>query len=358
MADDKAYDHAPAAVARALELEPDNLAAERARVWARLGKHDFAQAMTLAQALNRRVPDDPMGYAFLVDANAELGNYEAAERAAQWLLDLRPGMVAGLTRAAYLREIFGDVDRALDLMHLASKRLPATELEDRAWVLTQLAHLEMMRGKHEYAEPVLAEALRLFPEYHYALGQMARLRAAQGRHADAVDFERRRYRIAAHPENQFALAVALVRAGLRREAKMAFTEFERRALAESGGWDNANRELVFCYADHARRAAEALRVAERELARRKDVHTRGAYAWALLASGRHAQARAEMEGVLTVGVRDPAMLYRAGTRSRCAAHRGSARPACRTALRAGVARGGGGTAWWPGSGAMMGSPSG
>ena len=49
-------------------------------------------------------------YGFLVDAYAELGDYAEAEKAAQWMLDLRPGNVPGLTRAAYLRELFGDLD--------------------------------------------------------------------------------------------------------------------------------------------------------------------------------------------------------------------------------------------------------
>lgn len=327
------YDRAEAAVARALELEPGNLAAERVRVWARLGKHEFAEALALAQALNKRIPDDLMSYAFLVDANAELGNYAAAEEAAQWLLDLRPGTVAGLTRAAYLRELFGDVDGALELMHMASQRLPPAELEDRAWMLTQIAHLEMMRGKHESAEPLLAEALRLFPDYHYALGQLARLRSAQSRHAEAVQFERRRYRIAAHPENLFALGVALKRAGQRGAAQAAFTAFERTARAESGQWDNANRELVFYYVDHARRPSEALRVAEGEFARRKDVHTRDCYAWALHANGRHAQARAEIEQVLAVGIREAGILYRAGAIAAAQRDLPAARRYLRHALR-------------------------
>ena len=40
----------------------------------------------------------------------------------------------------------------------------------------------------------------------------------------------------------------------------AFARFEKEALRESAGPDNANRELVFYYVDHARRPAEALRL--------------------------------------------------------------------------------------------------
>ena len=61
--------------------------------------------LELAEQLNQRAPDDVVVYGFLVDANVELGNYDAAVDAAQWMLDLHPGNVPALTRAAYLREL-------------------------------------------------------------------------------------------------------------------------------------------------------------------------------------------------------------------------------------------------------------
>ncbi len=61
----------------------------------------------------------------------------------------------------------------------------------------------------------------------------------------------------------------------------AYAEFEQQARKEIGWADNANRELIFYYADHTSRPAEALRIARVEAARRHDVHTLDAYAWAL-----------------------------------------------------------------------------
>jgi tetratricopeptide (TPR) repeat protein len=87
------------------------------------------------------MPDDLLLYGFMTDANAELGNYADAEAACQWMLDLRPGNIPALTRAAYLRELFGDIDGAIELMSKAYDRTPPLEYEDRAWTLTQLAHL-------------------------------------------------------------------------------------------------------------------------------------------------------------------------------------------------------------------------
>jgi hypothetical protein len=137
---------------------------------------------------------------------------------------------------------------------------------------------------------------------------------------------RRHYAAAPHPENLYLLGVAAAKAGRAQEARSAFREFETAALAESAGVDNANRELAFYLVDHARAPRKALAIAELEAARRQDVFTLDALAWALSANGRHAEARAAIDRALAVGVRDAAMLHRAGmiaqrAGDRAAAHR-------------------------------------
>ncbi len=310
-ADPADYARAEDAIQESLRLSPGNLEAQKMRAWVLLGKHEFAEALTLARMLNKSAPDDVLVYGFLTDANAELGNYKEAEEACQWMLDLRPGNIPALTRAAYLRELFGDLEGATELMTAAYDRTAPAEVEDRAWLLTQIAHLQVIAGQAGRAEPLLTEALRLFPGYHYALAQRARVRTAQGRHAEAVELLKRRYEAAPHPENLYAAAVALERAGRIDEARTAFADFEARAIRESSKWDNANRELIFYYTDHARKPADALRIAQLEIARRSDVYTRDAYAWALHANGRARDARVQVDLALAVGIKDPEVLARA-----------------------------------------------
>ena len=84
----------------------------------------------------------------------------------------------------------------------------------------------------------------------------------------------------------------------------AFAEFERQAREIADKPDNANRELIFYYADYAHKPADALRVARAEIARRQDIATLDAYAWALFANGQYAEARAELDKALKVGIRD------------------------------------------------------
>lgn len=128
---------------------------------------------------------------------------------------------------------------------------------------------------------------------------------AQKRYGDAVTLFRRRYDSAPHAENLYTLAEALESAGRTEEAGRAFADFEKAALAESPLADNANHELIAYYVDHARRPQQALEIARREIARRRDVHTLDCYAWALAAAGDYRRAEEEIHKALATGVKDP-----------------------------------------------------
>jgi tetratricopeptide (TPR) repeat protein len=304
-ADPSHYDQAEKALAQSRKLAPGNLETDRIDVWVLLGKHEFARALEKAQALNRKVPDDVMTYGMLVDAYVELGEYDKAEDAAQWMINLRPGSVPALTRTAYLRELFGDVEGALESMTEALEQIPERESEERAWVLTHMAHLHLLAGRVERAQALAEEALKLFPDYHYALAELAKVHERRGNQARAAQLLADRFRVAPHPENLFAWGEALARAGRTSEAKSRLQEFERLARAEMNGPDNANRELALYLVDHAKRAADAVQIMEREMAWRRDVHTLDVYAWALFAAGRKDEARKAISEAIKVGTVDP-----------------------------------------------------
>jgi tetratricopeptide (TPR) repeat protein len=305
------YAKAQETVKKSLQIAPDNFEARKVEAWLLLGNHEFANALEAATKLNQRAADDVTVYGYLVDANAELGNYQAAVDAAQWMLNLRPGNVAGLTRAGYLRELHGDFEGAIELMQMAYDSTPYQEVEDRAWLLTQIAHLHLAAGDLAQAEKYASGALEVFPDYHYGLGTLGQVRMRQKRYADAATLFRKRYAAAPHAENLFALAEALQVAGARPEAAQAFAEFERKALAESRLADNANHELAAYYTDYAARPDEALRITEQELKRRHDAYTLDAHAWALAGTGDYARAQVEMAQALAWGLKDAKVLEHA-----------------------------------------------
>jgi len=306
------YAQAEEALRKSFAISPDNFDGARTHVWLLLGKHEFATALAEAKRLNQRMPDDVMTYGFLTDANVELGNYQDAEAAAQMMLDLRPGNLPAMTRAAYLRELFGDVDGALELMNMALQSTAPSEVEDAAWILSQMAHLELAIGNAMEAEKNVQQALTLFPGYHYALGNLAKVRIQQKRYDEAVQLLQQRYQAASHAENLFDLAEALQLAGRSEDAKKAFAEFEKRSIVEANRADNSNRELVFYYADYSHEPLKALEVAKREFAWRHDVFTRDSYAWALHVNAQDHEARQQIEEALAVGVRDAKLIRHAG----------------------------------------------
>jgi len=305
------YAKAEETLGRSFALAPDNYEGLKTQAWLQLGRHEFAKALETATRLNRRTPDDVIVYGYLVDANVELGNYKAAVAAAQWMLDLRAGNIPGLTRAGYLRELHGNLPGALELMQMAYDSTPYAETEDRAWLLTQMAHLSFVAGDLPKAEMYANGALGVFPDYHYALGTLAQVRILQKRYDDAVKLLSKRYAAAPHAENLYALAEALELAGQTDEARRAFAEFERKSLAETHLADNSNHELIAYYTDHAHRPEKALEVAKREVERRKDVFTLDCYAWALAANGEYDVANAQIQKAIEVGVKDPKILSHA-----------------------------------------------
>ena len=310
--DVKYYTQAEETLKKSFEISPANFDGERIRVWLLLGKHEFGMAREEASKLSKKMPDDVMIRGFLTDANVELGNYKEAEDSAQMMLDLKPGNLPGVTRAAYLRELFGEVDGSLELMNMAYQSTAPGEVEDGAWIITQEAHLNLTVGKIAEAEKLSQQALTLFPGYHYALGNLAKVRIQQKRYDEAVDLLRQRYTGAPHAENLYDLADALRLAGRTEEAQKAFAEFELKSLLETGRADNSNHELILYYADYAKEPAKALEVAQREYARRHDVFTLDCYAWALHVNGQNQEARKQVTAALAVGIKDARFLRHAG----------------------------------------------
>jgi tetratricopeptide (TPR) repeat protein len=298
------YQQAARAVEDSLRAEPDNFEAYKARVMVLLSEHEDAAALDLAKKLNQRIPDDVLVRGLIADACMELGDYPQAETQTQWMLNLRRGNIPGMIRGAFLRIAFGEMEGALDWLTSAFKLTNPTETEDRAWLLTHIARVRLETGKPELADQLLTQALEIFPDYYFTLDALAETRSALGKNSEAADLLRRAQKMAPHPRRLFSLAVALKQAG----GDAAFGEFERQAREITNKPDNANRELIFYYTDYAHKPAEALLVARAEIARRQDIQTLDAYAWALYSNGQYAEARSELDKALKVGTRDARLL--------------------------------------------------
>ncbi len=310
-ADVALYDQANTAIDRSLALSPGNYDAMKLRAAVLIGRHEFRQALELAKSLNKKVPDDIGIWALLGDANAALGNYSEAEQDVQWVLDLRRGSALGFEKAAGLRELFGDDEGAIEFYGEALSRTAQSDLDQRAWLLTQKARLILASGNAKGASEILAQALTLFPDSQLASLLMADVQTANGNYPQAAQLFEKCYRAVPSSANLYKWAVALDRAGQKDKAAEQFAAFEKKARVEISQPYNANLQLIAFYTERKSDPAEALRIATLESAKRQDCHTLAALAWAQYQDGKFADAKTSIDKALAVGIRDPGYLSHA-----------------------------------------------
>jgi tetratricopeptide (TPR) repeat protein len=310
--DSSYYQQAEQAIANSLRIDPGNFEGKKAHVALLLGERKYPEALQEATALNHNTPDDVLVWGYMADADAALGNYDAAEKAAQWMMNLRPGNTPAYLCGAALREDWGDIDGSLDWLGKALQETPPLETEEEAWILTRMAGLNRAAGKSDAADSLLQQALKVFPDYYLSLEELARVRMAQQRYTEAVDLIERRNQAFPSPGSRHLLAEALESAGQAQKARATFAQFEQETRSRIDQPDNANRELVLYEVDRAHQPAEALRIARLEMGRRHDVWTLDAYAWALHANGQDGDAGVQIGKALAVGTREATLFYHAG----------------------------------------------
>ena len=305
------FQKAELAADKSLELSPGNYDARKLLATALIGEHEYERARSLALELNHKVPDDIAGWGLLVDVNIAFGNYTDAERAAQWILDLRRGSTLGFVKAASLRDIFGDPEGAAEFYDEASRRTARSDLDEQSWLLVQEARQVLALGKPERAEDLLKQATSFFPDSQTALTAFAELRNWQGRYVEAAALRERKYQSVSDAGNLYDWAEALDRSGDKQKATTLFQEFEVRAKAAAAKPYNWNLQLIYYYCDRKPDEVAALQLAEREIKARQDWPRLEAYAWSLYRNGRYAEAEKELSKVSSIGVQTPEHLCHA-----------------------------------------------
>lgn len=176
--DPKYLSEASQALTKGLALEPNDFQLQKAYVALLLAEKNYTKAKQEATLLNHRTPDDVMTYGYLAEAEIALGETAAAEKNAQWMLNMRPNNVPGLLLGARLRALYNDPSGALDLLKLAYAETSPIEVEQLAWIANQIASVQIDSGHADAAVPILERAKQLFPNYPYTLENMARVRLA------------------------------------------------------------------------------------------------------------------------------------------------------------------------------------
>jgi tetratricopeptide (TPR) repeat protein len=296
---------------RALALDRRDPQAPGLLAWVALVKHEFVDARQQAQALLRASPSEDTLYGILGDADIELGRYAEARQAFQRMMDIKPG-AAAYTRAAYLRQLYGDVTGAIRMMLRAVEAASPRDRENLAWTRVQLGNLYFGRGDLPGAEAQYTEALRVYPGYLYGLAGLGGIRAAQGRFDDAIHLYEKSLAVIPLPVVAEALGDVYVRLGRQEEAERQFSLVEYIGRLTELNRIVYNRDLAYFYADHRRHLDQAVALAEREVTLRHDIYTDDTLAWADFQIGRYAEADRLMQQALALGTHDALLLYHAG----------------------------------------------
>ena len=305
------YGRAESACQKALQLEPNNYAALRLVSWVYSGQHRFREALVAARRALERDSKDPLNYGTLGDALLELGEYQEGAQAIQKMVNLRPD-VASYARAAYVRELFGDMEGAIEIMGMAVRAASSRDLEHNAWCRVQLGHLLFNAGRLADAEAQYQTALQIFPGYHFAFTGLGRVRAAQQRFDEALGCFQKSVDLVPTYEAVFGLADLY--SHLKRPAETS-RQFELLEMLEKISQANGVRpeaQLAMFYADHGLRLMEALNIARQQARERRDIKTLDALAWVLFKNGKMQEALRVSQQALRLGTKDPMMLYHYG----------------------------------------------
>jgi len=303
---------ADSALAQGLKLDANDFQLQRTQVALMLSRHEFAQALEHASALNRRVPDDVMTYGYLAEAGIALGKYQDAETNAQWMMNLRPNNTPALLVGAKLRTLYGDSHGAIEFLNRAYGQTSPIEVEDQAWILNQIASIQIESGQTDEAARTLSGAEQIFPQYPYTMENLARVRMAQNRAADAVQLLIKAASLNHDPHTIYKLARAQQAAGQGREARAMFAEFERLANDPMTATESSALDLILMKAESPVSAPEALKLAQEKIGLRQDVWTLDAYAWSLYANGKFQDADDAEQKAIAVGIQSAQIFDHAG----------------------------------------------
>ncbi len=295
------YDLAEDAVARSLEIQPDdNVAALTATSALHAVKHEFNEALDLADQALAIDPYHPAALALRIDALTELGRYDEQLTALRTADRRQPGVPVA-ARYAYAFELRGDLTRAIAVLRTSAASATGG---DRAHVLTLLADLERRSGRLAPARRLLADVRRLEPAYLPALISRARLMAASGRLTRAARLWQRIVTRAAHPEHQVELGETYLALGRVDLARSQFQELEDYAVALDSVALGRELDVALFMADHA--APEVgLAAARAEWRSRNGVAAADALGWALHQTG-HPRAALRFARLATrLGTPDP-----------------------------------------------------
>ncbi|MFJ3924929.1 tetratricopeptide repeat protein [Streptomyces sp. NPDC090022] len=331
-ADSAWYPKAERALKKSLELRPaekDNFDAMTGMGTLANARRDYGTAKKWGELVRAQAPKHWTAYPVLVDAYSGLGDYKAADRALERLLELRPGLTAYARASAVYRDHGWREDAVLSMEHGAgAAKTPA----EKGYALYRLGELAWERGEPSEALRQFEGALRADPGSGAALGGRARVLAALGRDGEAVRDYRMALGRAAVPALALELGELLEARGRTDEAKDPYAKLGGLVARGTAHGVNESVVLGLYEADHGDATAAVTRLTA-EWARHKSVQVADALGWALHRAGDDEEALEYAKKATDLGLRSAEFSYHRAQIERSLGDAGAARRHFEEALR-------------------------
>lgn len=304
-------------VEHVLEIAPKNYEALLLKSLLQLSQHHFAEGLATAQIAETINSNNAFVHGLLVDANVEMGNYEAAVDAADKMVSARPDL-RSYSRISYLREIHGDYPGAINAMELAVQAgLPGEEGTE--WCRAQLGRLYENTGNLARARDQYQLSLAARPSYAYALAGMSRLATFKKQFDSAVYYLEQAQKVSHDADIAQSLAAAYLNNAQTEKAtalnkgvigQMNLTTNNTEADPSLGHY--SDKELAYAYLQQNKNK-EALAHALAEYNRRpKNIEINETMAWVYYKMGDFAKALPYVEEALKTHSMNPRLLCTAG----------------------------------------------
>ncbi len=233
-----------------------------------LSQHHFQDALVTAQEA-KAINDKNAGiYGVLVDANVEMGNYDAAVEMCDTMMLIRPDL-RSYSRTSYLREIYGDLDGSKEAMKMAINA-GAPYSEYKCWSIVTMGKIHESHGDLDSALAYYEFAITERENYPFGLAGMASVYAKQGKTDQAKKMLKSAIEII--PEIGFHIDMAQL---LKEEGNMEaynakIAEIEEMFQEDIASGHNMNLEYAAFLLAFKNDAKAALAKAEMELEERKN----------------------------------------------------------------------------------------
>jgi tetratricopeptide (TPR) repeat protein len=269
-----------------------------------LSQHRFREALEAGERARNLRPSDAWNYGVMGDALIELGDYERAFDAFDKMVTMRPSAGA-YARVAYARELQGNLDGALQAMQMAEEATTAHDPEAQAWYASQVGELYLRLVKLEDAARQYHRAAFLFPNHPFAMIGQGKVKAATGDRDGALAIYLDQLKRTPTLDLAARIGDLYAEDGNSVEAERYYQLAEDLA---GPGITQTEANLALFLAEHERKLPEAVKIAEAVSAKRHDIFTEDALAWAYYKVGRLDEALAASQRAVRTGTRDARIL--------------------------------------------------